>query len=168
MLLDRDRLMGEGRSASKTRVDEGTPHPLSRSSCEAVSCRGLCVGRQPDGRYGAGGPTRELRIIERSGSQHGDQRTQEPIGDTSEGAAVRVTAPPVFGIGRSAVFIVLHANKRPVIDRAPETIVTGVTHHDLFAFPALAGHRSDAGVGTQGVIITIGQELGCFGEHRGR
>lgn len=110
----------------------------------------------------------ELRVIERSGPQHGDQRTHEPIGDTTEGAAVRMAACPVFGISCGAVVIVLDADERPVIDRAPETTIAGVTHHDLFALPALPGHRGDAGVGTQGVIVAVGQQLGRFGEHRGR
>src|SRR6266704_3758365 len=79
-----------------------------------------------------------------------------------------MTASPVFGIGCSAVFIVLHANESPVIDRAPETPITGMTHHPMFALPALPGHRGDAGVGTQGVIIAVGQQLGRFSEHRGR
>jgi hypothetical protein len=81
---------------------------------------------------------------------------------------VRVAASPVLGVSGGAVFIVLHADESPVIDRSPEPAVTGVPHHDLFALPALPGPRGDAGVGTQGVIVTVGQELGRFGEHCGR
>ena len=81
---------------------------------------------------------------------------------------MRVAASPVFGVSCGAVFIVLHADESPVIDRTPETAIAGVPHHDLFALPALPGHRGDAGVGTQAVIVAVGQELGSFGEDRGR
>lgn len=46
--------------------------------------------------------------------------------------------------------------------------MTGVPHHDLFALSALPGHRGDAGVGHAGRDSPGRQELGRFGEHRGR
>lgn len=78
---------------------------------------------------------------------------------------MRMAASPVLGVSGGATLVMLDANAGPMIDRLPEAAVTRVAHHHLFSLAALASHGRDAGVATQGVIVTVSQELGCFGEH---
>ena len=63
------------RRAAERPTTAGTPHLLSRGFSGAASRRGLCLDRRRDGRSGVRRRAAcELRVIERSGPQHGDQR----------------------------------------------------------------------------------------------
>lgn len=80
---------------------------------------------------------------------------------------MRVATSPALGVSGGAPLIMLDANAGPVIDRLPEAVVTRVAHHHLFTLATLASNGRDAGVATQGVIVTLTQELGRLGEHGG-
>jgi hypothetical protein len=53
-----------------------------------------------------------LRIEQGSAGQYGTGHRNQPIGDTTQGAAVAVTAPAQFGISAAAEFIVLDGDAR--------------------------------------------------------
>ena len=108
-----------------------------------------------------------LRIEQGSAGQHGTGHRKQPIGDTTQGAAVAVTAPAQFGISAAAEFIVLDGDAHPVIDGAAQPHVAGLAHDDNAAFAAAPGHRGDPGQGPQSVIISPAQRLASLGEHRG-
>jgi hypothetical protein len=74
-----------------------------------------------------GGP---LRIEQGSAGQHGTGHRKQPIGDTTQGAAVAVTALAQFGISAAVEFIVLDDYARPVIDGAAQPHVAGLAHDD--------------------------------------
>src|SRR5712691_11912619 len=98
-----------------------TKHRRLNPGVYEIGASPLYGDRQFAGGYAGREPTREVGVVEGSGLKHRDERAQQPIGDATEGAAVRVAASPVFGIGSGAVLIMLDADASPVIDRFPET-----------------------------------------------
>jgi hypothetical protein len=106
--------------------------------------------------------------IERSlVGEHGASHREQAVGNAAQGAAVAVTALAEFGVAPTAEFVVLDGDAGPVIDGAAQPHMASLSHADDAALAAALGYRSDAGQGSQSVIVSPAQGLGGLGEQRG-
>jgi hypothetical protein len=63
-------------------------------------------------------------------------------------------------------WIMLHTDTRPMVDRVAKPEIAAIPHQHHASFAALAGDRSDPRVCPQGMVVSIGQQLRCLGDHR--
>ncbi len=99
--------------------------------------------------------------------EHGDEDTQEPVGDTAQCARVRVAALTQAGVIGFAGRVTHRRDPRPVIERVTQPAVAGVTHEDHPALATLLGNGRNACVCAQSVVISLSEGRRSFGEHRG-
>ncbi len=71
------------------------------------------------------------------------------------------------GVSFMAGGVVLDGDAAPVVDGAAQTHVAGPAHDDDAALAASAGHRSDAGQASEGMVVSVAQRPGGFCEQRG-
>ena len=67
----------------------------------------------------------------------------------------------------SAMPVALHARARPVIEGVAQPRIAPIAHADADLLPALAGHRGNAAMGAQRLVVSFDQGPGGLGEDRG-
>lgn len=106
-------------------------------------------------------------IKQRVPAQHGAQHGQQAIRDAAQGAPVRVSAGTQVMIVLAADRVMLHAAPRPMLGGVAHPVVAGLAHPHQRSLTALAGDWRDAGIGAQGVVVSLGEGLCGLGQHRG-
>lgn len=100
-------------------------------------------------------------------AEHRDQNGEPAVSQASKRAAMRVTVGTHLGVELLATGIADHADARPMVEGVSQSFVATPAHEHHKLFPALPGDRCRAGVAAESVIISVGDSLRGFAEHRG-
>jgi len=98
--------------------------------------------------------------------QHGHQDSMPTVSECSQSSPVGMTVRSQVRVVRSATFVTYRGDTRPVVKRVAKSVVAASSHYDNSLASALAGDRSDSGIGTQRFIVAISDGLRCFGQKR--
>lgn len=89
------------------------------------------------------------------------------VNERAQCTTVTVSASAVTGIEGFASGVALHTGSSPMVNRFAKTRIAGASHENEGALSTAACDGSDSRVGTQGVIISLGERLRSLPEHRG-
>ena len=99
------------------------------------------------------------RVVERLVLEHGHQDPELSVSDAAQRSTVRVTTLPQGCVLSTAALIFLTTDPGPMIDGITQAAVTPTAHDHDRPLPTLPGDRSDAGVGPQGVVVSLVEGL---------
>ena len=89
------------------------------------------------------------------------------VDECAECTAMTVSAGAMSSIEAFAAVVVLNTSSSPMVDSFAKTRITSASHEDQGAFSAAACDGSASGVGTQRVIVSLGERLRSLPEHCG-
>lgn len=102
--------------------------------------------------------------MNRAVPKHAEELSQERVAHRAQSPTMVMAFRSQCPILLPAYIVSLNTNPRPVIDSIPKSLVAGLSHHDRVAFTASLGHRRDAGISPQSLIVKLSKSLESFGE----
>ena len=101
----------------------------------------------------------EVSIEQPSGTQHGAQHRQQPIGHAAQRPSVRMAASPQPTVVLAADGVVRHAHPRPMIGGVAQPRIATVAHLHAAMLAALPREWRDSGIGAQRVVVFFREGL---------
>src|SRR5262249_2910230 len=116
---------------------------------------------------GFGGRGCMIWVVRGASGEHRASNVEETVGDASQGPCPGMPPSSQSLIFGAAALIVLNGFARPVVDGVLQAPITGMPADDVSSLARLPGHRGNAGMAAQSVIVSLAHRLRCLCEQRG-